>query len=330
MSDETSTQWTFATKGAGHLRPEGRRSFTVLMVFLGIVFVLAVAASIYEGWQLRREALGDGRTVESYGFDLSNLNVSRESFVPAGMLRDEQPVLNDPAVLTLAEVDEQSDYPLWPVVHDDEAVIGVVFEGEARAYPVRIMRGHEIVNDTVGGQPIAVTYSPLSDSAAVFDRQVEGAVLDFGYSGLLSDSNLVMYDRGTESLWSQLRMRAIAGPMARESASDAARLEVLPMWFGRWADWRAMQPQTTVLEAMREHRRSYVADPWERYYAEGDLRYPVDRLAEDDRPLMQPIIVEGGEGEGWQVREAEMQDRDEPLRPIVRARWFAWHAARDE
>ncbi|MEX2673212.1 MAG: DUF3179 domain-containing (seleno)protein [Phycisphaeraceae bacterium] len=351
MTDHATEQpqWKFGRKGTAPLRPEGRRTLIALAAFLGVAFVLAIAGAIYEGWQLRQTALGDGRTVESYGYDLSNLNVNRETLVSARMLRDEQIVLHEPDVLTLAEVDSLSDHPLWPVVHDDEQVIGVVVDGEARAYPIQIMRGHEIVNDVVGGRPIAVTYSPIADSVAVFDRAVEvdgeSTALRFGYSGLLSNSNLVMYnivenseDEGaTEdltqvSLWSQLRMRAIAGPLAGDSADEAAELTLVPTWIGRWADWREMQPRTTVLEAVREQRRAYVSEPWTRYYAAGELQFPVDRQpgTDDDRGPMDPVIIQQT-ADGWQVQDGGNQDRTaDDLKPTLRTRWFAWYAIQND
>lgn len=340
---DSHPQWQFGEKGEAPMQPAGRRSFLVLAVFFSVVFILAVAAAVYEGWQLRQEALGHGRTAESYGFDLSNLNVDPDTLVASRMLRDEQPVLDPlppydhanrdaPSFMTLAEVDQHSDYPLWPVVPAQAEIVGVVAGGEARAYPIEILRGHEIVNDVLGGVPIAVTYSPLSDSAAVFDRRVGEEILHFGFSGLLSDSNLVMYDRRAEggqeaSLFSQLKMRAIAGPLAGESASEAAELKLMPTWIGRWEDWRAMQPRTTVLVGGEDYAKAYGPGPWLKYYAEGEPVFPVEPLPEgSSRELMAPVIVQRSD-DGWQVRDAAVQDRDEPLQPTIRARWFAWYAA---
>ena len=101
--------------------------------------------------------------------------------------------------------------------HDDlapqEPVVGLTIDGDARAYPLRILTWHEIVNDVVGGTPVAVTYCPLCNSAPVFERTVDGRVLEFGTTGKLKDSNLIMYDRQTETWWQQFTGEAIVGEM---------------------------------------------------------------------------------------------------------------------
>ena len=103
-----------------------------------------------------------------------------------------------------------------------------------RAYPLRVLVWHEVVNDTVSGLPILVTYNPLSEGIAVFDRRVAGRTLSFGVSGLLYQSNLLMYDRdgtrGAESLWSQLQARAVSGP----AAGAGQTLELVPFALARW------------------------------------------------------------------------------------------------
>ena len=105
-----------------------------------------------------------------------------------------------------------------------DLVIGLSLHGEARAYPLEILALHEVCNDTLGGEPILVTYQPLCDSAVVFERRVDGHTREFGVSGLLYNSNLLMYDRHPEqpqdeSLWSQLQFRALAGPAAAQHAT---------------------------------------------------------------------------------------------------------------
>ena len=107
-------------------------------------------------------------------------------------------------------------------LEDTEPVVGLVLNGEAKAYPLRILTWHEIVNDEIGGIPVTVTYCPLCNSAVVFDRRVGDKVLDFGTTGRLRNSDLVMYDRQTESWWQQFLGEAIVGEMT------GARLEMLP------------------------------------------------------------------------------------------------------
>ena len=110
----------------------------------------------------------------------------------------------------------------------------MVAGGIARAYPLRLLNWHEVINDTLGGQPVAITYSPLCDSSVGFRRMVADKVQEFGVSGLLLNSNLIMYNRQSgaadESLWSQLQCRAIAGP----AAASQQTLEVLPIAVVSW------------------------------------------------------------------------------------------------
>ena len=154
--------------------------------------------------------VGDGRNVETYGFDLSNCLVPREQIVAAGFPKNGMHTLNDPKVLTPDEAlllnQEMREQHLGKFMVDRQRVVGVSIAGETRAYAIKYLTWHEIVNDTLGGIPIAVTYNPLCDSTVVFDRRLAGEVLDFGVSGLLYNSNLLMYDRrpdpASESLWS--------------------------------------------------------------------------------------------------------------------------------
>jgi hypothetical protein len=120
---------------------------------------------------------------------------------------------------------------------------GAVLEvdGEARFYPLRIMTAHEIVNDEIAGIPVAVTYCPLCNTAAVFDRRVEGTVLRFGVSGLLRNSDLVMWDSATDSLWQQITGEGIVGRFA------GTQLEFLPTALVRWEDFRSEHPDGQVL-----------------------------------------------------------------------------------
>ncbi len=118
---------------------------------------------------------------------------------------------------------------------------------------------HEVVNDAIGGIPIAVSYCPLCASGVAFVAEAEGQPLTFGVSGLLYNSNLLLYDRETESLWSQLQWRAVTGPMA------GARLRLIPMTHTRWEDWRREHPGTQVLSAETGFNKSYQGDPYQAY-----------------------------------------------------------------
>lgn len=142
---------------------------------------------------------------------------------------------------------------------DNEAVLALEVNGEARAYPVQIMLWHEIVNDTVGGVPVAVTYCPLCNSALTFDRRVEGQEVTFGTSGLLWNSALVMYDRQTETLWSHFTGQGIVG------LHTGVRLERYPTATVPWGAWRDEHPDGLVLTRDTGADRPYGENPYPGY-----------------------------------------------------------------
>jgi hypothetical protein len=161
----------------------------------------------------------------------------------AALPRDHIPALIDPVFADDwqgLEVPESSAYDGGPLLPDDTPVIGVERDGRARAYPLRVLDWHEVVNDRLGG-PLVVTYCPLCGSGVTAERRVNDRETRFGVSGLLWRDNLVMYDERSESLWSQLLGAAIRGPRAGE------RLALLPSSLTSWGEWRGLHPTTKVL-----------------------------------------------------------------------------------
>jgi len=142
---------------------------------------------------------------------------------------------------------------------DTEPVIAVDVGGQHRAYPVQILIWHEIVNDTIAGIPVAVTYCPLCNSALTFDRRAAGRVLDFGVSGKLYQSDQVMYDRQTESLWAQFVGQSIAGLLT------GTRLRDYPTQTVPWGGWRAANPKGWVLSRETGFVRDYGTNPYAGY-----------------------------------------------------------------
>jgi hypothetical protein len=141
----------------------------------------------------------------------------------------------------------------------DDRVPGLRLGGIARAYPVKILNYHEIVNDRFGMQPVAVTYCPLCGSGMAFSAEAGDRVLEFGVSGLLFNSDVLLFDRQTESLWSQLQREAISGKM------KGTKLEPLPVSHTTWRDWLGRYPQTTVLSDRTGYSRTYNVDPYPAY-----------------------------------------------------------------
>ena len=166
-----------------------------------------------------------------------------------GTGKDRIPSIDAPKFEPVAEVD----------LPDREPVVGLAIGDDIRAYPLRILTWHEIVNDVVGGVPIAVTFCPLCNAAVVFDRRVDGRTLEFGTTGKLRNSDLVMYDRETESWWQQFLGEAIVGAMTGK------RLEFLPARIESYARFRDRAPDGKVLVPSFFSMRRYGKNPYEGY-----------------------------------------------------------------
>ncbi|MBI5378183.1 MAG: DUF3179 domain-containing protein [Thaumarchaeota archaeon] len=168
-------------------------------------------------------------------------------------------------------------------VSDDDLVIGVRLNGETKAYPLFIMVWHEIVNDKIGDTPVAVTYCPLCFTNQVFDRKVNDVETEFGTSGKLYNSNLVMYDRNTDSQWSQALGKAITGELT------GYELQRIPFDVVKWSDWKSLYPDTLVLTTDTGYSRPYGSDPYGDYYTDPDILFPVEN--KDDRLPPKEIIL---------------------------------------
>jgi hypothetical protein len=169
---------------------------------------------------------------------------------PGGPPPDGIPAIDHPVFLRVADVSTLK--PTAPVLALD-------LGGEHRAYPVEILVWHEIINDTVAGNPVTVSYCPLCNSAVAYSRRAAGRVLDFGTSGMLYNSALVMYDRQTRSLWSHFTAQAIAG------ALTGTTLDTIPVQTVAWGDWRAAHPDGLVLSRQTGFDRDYGRNPYPGY-----------------------------------------------------------------
>lgn len=175
---------------------------------------------------------------------------SWSEFLDGGPPRDGIPALNDPSFHNIG--DEQA-------IADNEPVITVEIEGQIpRAYPIRHLLWHEIVNDQIGDVPIAVTFCPLCNSGITFDRRVGDQVLTFGVSGKLRNSDMIMFDRETESWWQQAIGTGVVGEMT------GVELQTLPSWMEGWADFKARNPNGLVMDQPR-YPRNYGINPYANY-----------------------------------------------------------------
>jgi Protein of unknown function (DUF3179) len=198
--------------------------------------------------------------VAQNGFDLSNATIPQNELLPGGPPRDGIPAIDQPQFVGAREVN---------FLRDDDRVLSVKIDNEVRAYPLRILAWHEIVNDQIGDQAVAVTYCPLAGTGMVFDRRVNGSKLSFGVSGLLYQSDLVMYDRDTESLWPQIAMKAVSG------ANSGASLRWLPSENTTWRAWRDAYPDGEVLSTQTGFSRDYSGQAYASYERSGETMFPV-------------------------------------------------------
>jgi hypothetical protein len=188
------------------------------------------------------------RAKNEFKTDFSKHNVPYSEILSGGPPKDGIPALKDPQIVSVSEADAWLK-PLEPVI--------LVQVGEhARAYPIQILIWHEIANDTVGGEPLLVTFCPLCNTAITFKRTVNGKVLDFGTTGRLRYSNLIMYDRQTETWWQQATGEAIAGEWT------GTQLEFYPATIISWQDFKASYPQGTVLSRETGYPRDYGHNPY--------------------------------------------------------------------
>lgn len=191
-----------------------------------------------------------------------------------GPPKDGIPSIDNPV---FAEVSDSN------LMSDSDIVIGLEVNGEAKAYPLFILVWHEIVNDKVGGIPVSVTYCPLCYTSQVFERVINGQEIEFGTSGKLYNSNLLMYDRFTESYWSQSLGMAVTGPLS------GYNLKTIPFDLITWGDWKKLHSDTLVLTTDTGHIRSYATDPYGNYYTEPRIMFPVENS--DDRMHPKEIII---------------------------------------
>ncbi len=227
--------------------------------------------------------------------DFSLHTVLYHEFLSGGVPRDGIPPLDEPNFESIADAD------LW--LEDVQPVIALEINGAARAYPLAILTWHEIANDTLGSVPVSLTFCPLCNSAVAFDRRVGEATLDFGVSGNLRHSDLVMWDRQTESWWQQLTGEGIVGAYA------GYQLELLPAQIVSWRDFKAAFPDADVLSRDTGYQRNYGRNPYSGYdradqspflfQGSPDERLlPMERVAAlvlDGQPLAFPFLTLEGE-----------------------------------
>jgi len=200
--------------------------------------------------------------------DFSKSLVPLEEFQSGGPPKDGIPAIDDPHFTRAENVD-------W--LEGREPVIAVTVGVETRGYPIQILTWHEIANDRIGGVPVAVTFCPLCNTAIVFDRRLEGDVLSFGTTGKLRESDLVMYDRKTESWWQQFSGEALVGTLAGK------KLRQLSARIVSWEEFRKDHPTGLVLDRETGFVREYGVNPYAGYDSVDSPPIFATRNADDDR-----------------------------------------------
>src|SRR3989344_3707186 len=253
-----------------------QRIIIIIAVIVGILAIFVLSRTVFrndfplpQNGETKKETVtvSDGgksfSTKEIMVTDGVKHSVPLDEIIGGGPPKDGIPSIDNPKFISVAEASK--------VLNDSEPGIALDINGTARFYPFQILVWHEIVNDTINGQRVLVTYCPLCLSGIVFDPLVNGEQVEFGTSGKLWNSNLVMYDRKTDSLWSQILGEAIVGEMT------GTRLEILPSDQIRFGDWRKLHPNGEVLSRDTEATRFYGQDPYGDYYTTPGTFFPGDK-----------------------------------------------------
>ena len=251
------------------------------ILLLAFVAIGTAATAEARDNRLRDDCAIDSRRISINAWpqtDFSRCTIDISEILSGGPGKDGIPALDQIRVIDVAAEDSLS-------IH--EPVISLSIDGTSRAWPLRYLIWHEIANDTLAGVPIAVTYCPLCNAAIVFDRRLDGQVLDFGTTGNLRKSDLVMYDRQTESWWQQYTGEAIIGTHA------GRKLDVLASRLESWWEFRQRHPGGTVLVPTSLGSRPYGANPYAGYDTSGFPFLYEGEVPQGIAPLARVVVVEG-------------------------------------
>ena len=290
-------------------RPVALTALSIVGVIIAIFVVILAIPTINSNPETSLVSTTSGYNTNSASAqDKSNI-VPLDQIVSGGPPPDGIPSIDNPKFISVQEADAK-------FLEDSDLVLGLNINGDIRAYPLQILVWHEIVNDQVGGTSVGVTYCPLCFTNQVFNRTIDdGQVLEFGTSGKLYNSNLVMYDRTSKSLWSQALAKGIVGKYA------GVELERIPFDIAYWKEWKHLYPESKILSRDTGSNRPYGADPYGDYYTNGDVLFPVSKR--DDRLGLKEIVI-GFENDGHykayslqEIEESKVINDHVNSRPIV-------------
>ena len=284
------------------MKKQMKQAVTVLSgLGFGLFMVIAGAVATPASWKS-----------EWPNTDFSRTSIDLSEILSGGPPKDGIPSIDTPSFIPVGEASQYAD---------TEPVISISINGDARAYPLQILMWHEIVNDTVGGVPVSVTFCPLCNAAIVFDRRVEGQVLDFGTTGKLRRSDLVMYDRQTESWWQQFLGRGIAGEM------NGKELRILPSRLESMAFFKKRFKQAKVLVPDNSAGRRYGANPYAYYDSMPQPFLYQGALPKGIAPLARVVSFEdtNGNRQAWSLARLKRERRVEAPGDII----ITWEAGQN-
>lgn len=274
------------------------------------------------------------------GFDLTNSLIPADQILQGGPPRDGIPSIDKPKFVAARSAN---------FLKPGDRVIGITYNGESRAYPINILNWHEIVNDSIRGKAVSVTYCPLCGTGLVYEGSVNGRALTLGVSGLLYNSDVLLYDRETQTLWSQILSKAINGPLSGQ------KLTMISSSQTSWAKWLKQHPNTKVLSTDTGFNRDYTRSPYGNYDNNTETYFPVNAQSRQYHPKerVMGITINGkhkaypfaelaklgttrfqDQFQGKQLTlEIDVPNRDGKIldangKPIdlVNGFWFAWYA----
>ncbi|MES9970566.1 MAG: DUF3179 domain-containing protein [Candidatus Thiodiazotropha sp.] len=273
------------------------------------------------------------------GFNVTDSLLPADKILPGGPPKDGIPSIDNPKFIPADKAD---------FLASEDRVLGLAYNGQIKAYPIAIMNWHEIVNDRIGDQPIAITFCPLCGTGIAFKALHKGRPLSFGVSGLLYNSDMLLYDRDTESLWSQIKMQAVSGDFKGD------RLQPIALHHTSWSDWVEQYPRTQVLSDDTGFARDYRRSPYGDYETNLAIYFPVDFTAQGYHPKERVLGVNiGGVSKAYPFVElsktsgrikdnvggqnilieyganhktATALNPEGKTIPTITAFWFAWYA----
>ncbi|MBI2611701.1 DUF3179 domain-containing protein [Candidatus Gottesmanbacteria bacterium] len=229
---------------------------SIYKIILIIIVITFVSFLVFNKWQKNDTS---SSKFPEFKTDLSKTSIDISKLISGGPGKDGIPAITNPKFVSIGEED----------VNSNSLGILLSLNEEERFYPYYVLTWHEVVNDKIGNKNFAVTFCPLCGSAIVFNREVEGRILEFKVSGLLLESNLVMYDTQTESFWSQVRGEAIVGEYTGK------KLEILPLQVISFAEASKKYPNAKILSKDTGYARDYSIDPYSGYGDTEETYFPI-------------------------------------------------------